>query len=121
MILVDTSVWIEHLRAGSPPLATLLEQGQVLIHPWVLGELACGHLRHRDQVLPLLGNLARSVVATEVEILQAIERHRFMGRGIGYVDAGLLTSCLLSGCRIWSLDRRLLAVAEPMGLSHGPS
>lgn len=118
MILVDTSVWIEHLRAGSPPLAALLEQGEVLIHPWVLGELACGHLHDRAHVLPLLGNLARALVATEIEILEAIELHGLMGRGIGYVDAGLISSCLLSSCRLWSLDRRLLAVAEPMGLAY---
>lgn len=120
MILVDTSVWIEHLRAGSPPLAALLEQGEVLIHPWVLGELACGHLHDRAQVLPLLGNLARAVVATETEILEAIELHGLVGRGIGYVDAGLIASCLLSSCRLWSLDRRVLAVAEPMNLAYEP-
>lgn len=87
----------------------------------MLGELACGQLHRRDEVLSLLANLARSVVATEAEILQAIELHGLMGRGIGYVDAGLLTSCLLSGCRLWSLDRRLHTVAESLGLAHEPT
>jgi predicted nucleic acid-binding protein len=121
MILIDTSVWIEHLRSGLPALAFLLEHGDPRIHPWVIGELACGRLRDREQVLALLGNLAGTVVATEVEILHTIETHRLMGRGIGFVDAGLITSCLLSGCRLWTLDRRLAAVAGDMELAHGPS
>lgn len=121
MILVDTSVWVEHLRSAPQAVAALLEQGDPLIHPWVIGELACGNLNHRAQVLSLLGNLPSSVVASEAEILQTIDAHGLMGRGIGNVDAGLITSCLLSGCRLWTLDRRLAAVAGSMGLAWCPS
>ena len=86
MILVDTSVWVEHLRRGMPHLATLLQSGKVLIHPWVISELACGNLRNRSQVLDLLQGLPAATVASDAEMLLLIERERLMGRGIGYVD-----------------------------------
>ncbi|MEA5410793.1 type II toxin-antitoxin system VapC family toxin [Synechococcus sp. BA-120 BA3] len=116
MILVDTSVWVEHLRCGMPRLATRLLEGEVLIHPWVIGELACGHLRHRRQVLSLLQGLPAAVVASDEEVLLLIERDQLMGRGIGYVDVHLLASARLSHCRLWAQDRRLAAVAEEHGL-----
>ena len=117
MILVDTSVWVEHLRRGVPRLATLLQEGEVLIHPWVIGELACGHLRNRADVLELLQGLPAAVVASDQEVLLLIERERLMGRGIGYVDAHLLASARLSHCRLWTQDRRLAAVAQEQGLT----
>lgn len=117
MILVDTSVWVEHLRRGLPRLATLLQEGEVLIHPWVIGELACGHLRNRQQVLQLLQGLPLATVANDAEVLLLIERQRLMGRGIGYVDAHLLASARLSHCRLWTQDRRLAAVALEQGLA----
>jgi predicted nucleic acid-binding protein len=95
VILVDTSLWVEHLRRGLPRLATLLQEGQVLIHPWVIGELACGNLRHRSAVLNLLQGLPAAMVASDAEVLLLIERDRLMGRGIGYVDAHLLASAKL--------------------------
>ena len=104
MILVDTSLWVEHLRRGLPRLATLLQEGQVLIHPWVIGELACGNLRHRSAVLNLLQGLPAATVASDAEVLHMIERDRLMGRGIGYVDAHLLASAKLSRCDLWSRD-----------------
>ena len=116
MILVDTTVWVEHLRRGLPSLATLLQEGEVLIHPWVIGELACGNLRNRQQVLELLQGLPVATVASDAEVLLLIERDRLMGRGIGYVDAHLLASARLSHCRLWTQDRRLAAVAHEQGL-----
>ena len=115
MILVDTSVWVEHLRHGLPRLATLLQEGEVLIHPWVIGELACGYLRNRHQVLELLQGLPTATVASDAEVLLLIEGDRLMGRGIGYIDAHLLASARLSHCRLWTQDRRLAAVAPEQG------
>ncbi len=117
MILVDTSVWVEHLRHGLPRLATLLQEGEVMIHPWVIGELACGNLRNRQQVLELLLGLPMATVASDTEVLLLIERERLMGRGLGYVDAHLLASARLSHCRLWTQDRRLASVALEQGLT----
>ncbi len=117
MILVDTSVWVEHLRHGLPRLAVLLQAGKALIHPWVIGELACGNLRNRADVLELLQGLPAAVVASDSEVLLLIERDRLMGRGIGYVDAHLLASAKLSHCQLWSQDRRLVALAQERGLA----
>lgn len=117
MILVDTSVWVEHLRRGLPRLATLLQDGEVLIHPWVIGELACGTLRNRRRVLDLLQGLPAVTVARDAEVLLLIERDQLMGRGIGYVDAHLLASARLSHARLWTLDRRLAAAAQEQGLA----
>ncbi|OOG24735.1 VapC toxin family PIN domain ribonuclease [Thioalkalivibrio denitrificans] len=120
MILVDTSVWVDHLRAGDADLAALLEAGQVLVHPFVLGELACGNLRHREEVLRLLKDLPRAVTATDDEVLFFIERNALMGCGIGYVDAHLLASLRLNGSsRIWTRDKRLRSVADAQGVAYG--
>jgi len=117
VILVDTSVWVEHLRLDLPRLATLLHKGEVLIHPWVIGELACGNLRDRSQVLELLKGLLAATVASDAEVLLLIEQDRLMGRGIGYVDAHLLAAARLSHCRLWTQDRRLAAVALEQGVA----
>ncbi len=117
MILVDTSVWVEHLRHGLPRLATHLQEWEVLIHPWVIGELACGNLRNRSQVLELMQGLPAATVASDAEVLLLIERDRLMGLGIGYMDAHLLASARLSHCRLWTQDRRLAAVAQEQGLA----
>jgi predicted nucleic acid-binding protein len=115
VILVDTSVWVEHLRLGVSRLATLLQEGEVLIHPWVIGELACGNLRNRQQVLELLLGLPMATVASDAEVLLLIEREQLMGRGIGYIDAHLLASARLSHCWLWTQERRLAAVAPEHG------
>ena len=119
MILVDTSVWVDHLRAGDKALATLLNNSQALMHPFVLGELACGNLRNREMVLRLLKDLPRSVLATDDEVLFFIERHALMGRGIGFVDAHLLAAVMLGGAaRLWTRDKRLRAVADSLTLAY---
>ena len=95
MILVDTSVWIDHLRIGDPQLTALLQEAQVLAYPWVIGELALGQLSRRSEVLPLLSNLPQAKVATEAEVMTLVETRRLFGLGIGYVDAHLLAATLL--------------------------
>lgn len=118
MILVDTSVWIDHLRSGEPALATALEGGRVLMHPLVLGELACGNLKNRSEVLRLLGDLPAAPTAADPEALGFIERRALMGRGIGYIDVHLLASAALAGVgRLWTRDRRLAAVAAELELA----
>jgi predicted nucleic acid-binding protein len=118
VILVDTSVWIDHLRSGEPALATALEGGRVLMHPFVLGELACGNLENRGEVLRLLGDLPVAPTATDPEALGLIERRALMGRGIGYIDIHLLASAALVGVgRLWTRDRRLAAAAAELELA----
>lgn len=113
MILVDTSVWIDHLRSAITPLAGLLEAESVLIHPFVIGELACGEIKRRREVLDLLSTLPSSVVATNEETLHFIEHHRLMGKGIGYMDAHLLAAAMLTdAARLWTREKRLRAIAS---------
>ena len=118
MILVDTSVWINHLRKGSTLLNSLLLNSAVLIHPFVIGELACGNLHNRSQILTLLGDLPASTLAEDQEVLFFIEHNNLMGRGIGYVDAHLLASVSLSSpSSLWTVDRKLNDVATSLGLT----
>lgn len=117
MILVDTSVWVDHLRAGNPRLRSLLDEGLVLTHPFVLGELACGSLRNRREVLGLLGTLPQVGVADHDEVLALISDRRLYGSGLGWVDMHLIAGALLSDSSLWTLDHRLAAVAEALGLS----
>ncbi len=118
MILVDTSVWVDHLRRGDASLSALLLDAGVLTHPFVVGEIACGHLCKRQEILSLLDALPIVPVASDAEVRYFIEENALMGRGIGYIDAHLLASTALSGStRIWTRDRRLAAVADDMSLS----
>ena len=118
MILVDTSVWIEHLRKGLPRLAGILERGLVLMHPFVLGEVACGNLKKRAQVLQLMGELPTLPAVSDKEALHFIERRALMGRGIGYIDVHLLAATALAGtARLWTLDQRLAALAAELDLA----
>lgn len=107
MILVDTSVWIEHFRAGNPRLQKLLQEGEVATHPMVLGELACVDLPKRAKTLRLLSHLPRIPQAADHLVLQSIDSRRLFGKGIGWIDAHLLTASLLSSVPLWTLDRRL--------------
>jgi predicted nucleic acid-binding protein len=120
MILVDTSVWVDHLRAGDAALEGLLNHSQVLMHPCVLGELACGNLHNRGEVLRLLKALPQAIVASDEELLFFIERNALMGRGIGYVDTHLLAAVALGGStQLWTRDKRLRSVAEALNLAYG--
>ena len=121
VILVDTSVWVDHLRTGNPKLAALLHNGQVLAHPFVLGELALADLGPRNEILGLLANLPQVRTATDPEALVLIENHRLFGRGIGFIDAHLLAATFLTpGTGLWTHDQRLAAVALGLGLAGGP-
>lgn len=118
MILVDTSVWVDHLRRGDTQLAELLEGGGVVIHPFVVGEIACGTLADRPLILELLQALATVVVADNDEALGFIERHGLYGKGIGFIDVHLLASvALTAGASLWTRDKRLHSVAEELGLA----
>jgi hypothetical protein len=121
MVLVDTSVWIDHLRGGDRRLEALLEVGGVIIHPFVVGELACGNLRNRSAVLSLLRQLPEAREATHPEVLQFIENKRLMGR-IGYVDAHLLAATALSDtARLWTHDQRLGDAAAQLSCDFKPN
>lgn len=118
MILVDTSIWIDHLRASDEQLARLLETGQVLAHPFVIGELALGNLRNRDAVLGALQDMPQAAVATEPEVLRFIGEKGLFGLGIGYIDAHLLAAVLLTpGSLLWTRDKRLLAASTQLGIA----
>ena len=116
MVLADTSVWIEHFRHREPALADRLSEGLVLMHPFVAGELACGNLKHRAAILSDLEALPASRLASNAEVLQLIEDRRLWGRGLGWINAHLLASALLSNCGLWTLDTRLAKTARELGL-----
>ena len=119
MILADTSIWIDHLRyKGDPHLIALLRENSVWTHPWIVGEIACGNLAHRARVLRELQKLPQLRVARDYEVLFLIERHRLMGKRVGYVDAHLLAAALAQGARLWTKDKRLTIAADGLGILH---
>jgi predicted nucleic acid-binding protein len=117
VILADTSVWVDHLRRGSGGLMTLLDSEEVCCHPFIAGELACGNLRQRAEILRLLTRLPTIPVAEHGEVLHLVERNRLMGSGIGWIDAHLLAAAVVSGARLWTLDRPLAAAASRIGVA----
>ena len=119
MILADTSVWIDHFRGREEGLSSLLDTGQVLVHPFVIGELACGNIRGRAEVFTLLKHLPQAPVASQDEVLFFIESNELMGRGIGFVDAHLLASTALrDASRLWTQDKRLTRIAADLMLDY---
>jgi hypothetical protein len=119
MVLVDTSIWIDHLRKSDAALIQLLDAQQVLMHPYIIGELACGSLNPRADVLNLLSMLPSARLADTHEVLYFIEANQFYGRGIGYVDAHLLSSVALErSATLWTRDKRLFQLAQTIGLAH---
>lgn len=117
MILVDTSVWIDHLRNGDSTLVNLLNTGQVLTHPFVIGELALGSLRQRDVILSTLNDMPRAKIATDEEVLVLINQSNLYGVGIGYIDVHLLASVRLTpSSLLWTRDKRLRKAANQVGL-----
>jgi hypothetical protein len=118
MVLVDTSVWVSHLRNGDTDLATLLNDGRVLCHPLIVGELACGNLKDRSVILSFLQLLPMSIEAEHEEVLYFIENNRLMGKGIGYADAHLIASAVLTGIPIWTLDKKLAQVADSLHIKY---
>jgi predicted nucleic acid-binding protein len=117
MILADTSVWIEHFRHGDRRLADRLSEGLILMHPFVCGELACGNLKDRTSILSDLDALPSAKLASNAEVFHLIEDRRLWGRGLGWIDAHLLASGLLSNCRFWTFDTRLAKASAELGLS----
>jgi hypothetical protein len=118
LVLVDTSVWVDHLRRGDPALAALLEAARVLCHPAIIGEIALGTLRDPG-LIDLLSELPGASVATDTEVLALVRGHGLAGTGIGWVDAQLLAATLLTpGARLWTRDRRLAAASLRLGIAH---
>lgn len=122
MILVDTSVWIDTLRAPNRELQERVEAQEVLCHAMVVGELACGHLPERDRFIERLKAFPSLRTPADDELLALIERHAWMGRGIGYVDANLLGAVLADGnATLWTTDRKLRRLAEELGIARTPA
>jgi predicted nucleic acid-binding protein len=117
MVLVDTSVWIDHLRNGNARMKSLLHRELVLCHPFIVGELACGILHSRREILGLLAALPVARVAEHDEVLHLVETRDLSGRGLGWIDAHLLASALITGCSLWTLDGRLQKSAAALNLS----
>ena len=118
MILVDTSVWIDHLRNGNRQLVNLLNDGDVICHPFIVGELACGNIKNRKEVLSLMQSLPTAIQASHQEMLKFIEIKKLMGKGLGYIDAHLLASTFLSNVTLWSLDKKLSEIALRMKVGY---
>jgi hypothetical protein len=122
VILVDTSIWVDHLRLGDGVLVALLNSGSVLGHPWIVGEVALGNLAHRDEIIGLLQGLPQATLATDSEVLTLIQKESLSGAGIGYVDAQLLAATRLSSdARLWTRDKRLSAVTDRLELGFQPA
>ena len=117
MVLVDTSIWISHLRGGDPRLQSLLEDAQVMSHDFVIGEIACGELRNRNEILAFLEALPCASTVSQAEFIHFIEKKSLSGRGIGFVDVHLLASAQLMGISLWTLDHQLANVARDLKLA----
>lgn len=121
MTLVDTSVWVDHLRSNNAALVDLLESGSVLVHPFVIGEIALGSMAKREIVLDAMRNLPSAKAASDAEVWRFIDDWALYGRGIGYVDVHLLAAaCLTPETVLWTMDKRLGAVAAEFGLAFLP-
>jgi predicted nucleic acid-binding protein len=118
VILVDTSIWVNHFRRSDDGLAGLLQQAEVLCHPFVIGELSCGYLKNRREILRLLADLPSAAIADHQEVLQFVEMRKLMGQGIGWIDAHLLASTVISNCTLWTVDKKLRASAEAVGVAY---
>lgn len=118
MVLVDTSVWVAHLRTGNIGLETLLNDGHVVCNPFIVGELACGNLKNRSEILSLLQASAMVTQVDHEEVLQFIDNYRLMGKGLGYVDMHLLASAILTDIPLWTLDKKLKDVSSTLGIKY---
>ncbi len=115
-ILVDTSVWVTHFRFGESQLARMLDEEKVVCHPFVIGELACGTMKNRIEILDLLDSLPKVEITTHEEVLAFIENNHLMGQGLGYIDVHLLSSALISDVPLWTLDKALAKAASGLGV-----
>ena len=118
MVLVDTSVWVSHLRDGNVGLEKLLNDGDVVCHPFIVGELACGNLKNRHEILMYLQSLPKAILAEDGEVLKFIESHQLTGKGLGYIDVHLIASALLTNVLLWTLDKTLGKFTEKIGINY---
>jgi len=117
MVLVHTSIWVHHLRQGNTGLEKLLNKGQVMCHRFIIGEIACGNIKNRTEILTLLQLLPMTTLAKHEEVMEFIETHKLMGRGLGYIDIHLAASAKLTGIPIWTLDKRFGDISKELGIS----
>lgn len=117
MVIVDTSIWVTHLRQGSRQLEKMLVEAEVMCHPFIVGELACGNLKNRTEIISLLQSLPMAPTIESDEFLFFIERNHLMGKGVGFVDVHLLASAQLAGVPLWTADKRLKSAADQLELS----
>jgi predicted nucleic acid-binding protein len=118
MVLVDTSVWVSHLHYGNEELQKLLLAGEVLCHPFIVGELACGNLKNRHEILTYLQSLPMTILAEDEEVLKFIENNQLMGKGLGYIDVHLIASAVLTNAPLWTLDKTLNKFTEKIGINY---
>ena len=118
MVLVDTSVWVAHLRDGNIGLDNLLNDGHVISHVFIIGELACGNLTNRAEILSFLYALPMAIYAEHEEVMNFIENYHLMGKGLGYIDMHLLASALLTNVSLWTLDKRLIEASSALGIAY---
>jgi predicted nucleic acid-binding protein len=118
MVLVDTSVWVSHLRHGNEGLQELLYDGEVVCHPFIVGELACGNLKNRNEILTYLQSLPMTILAEDEEVLKFIENNQLMGKGLGYIDVHLIASAVLTNVLLWTLDKTLNKLTEKIGINY---
>ncbi|NUO10140.1 MAG: PIN domain-containing protein [Candidatus Brocadia sp.] len=118
MVLVDTSVWVAHLRNGNTGLETLLNESHVICHPFIIGELACGNLKNRAEILSLLQALPMSTHLEHEEVMRFIEDHTLMGKGLGYIDIHLIASALLTDVPLWTIDKKLNEISSKLGIKY---
>jgi predicted nucleic acid-binding protein len=118
MVLVDTSVWVSHLRHGNEELRKLLHVGEVVCHPFIVGELACGNLKNRNEILTYLQSLPMTILAEDEEVLKFIENNQLMGKGLGYIDVHLIASAILTNVLLWTLDKTLDNFNEKIGINY---
>ncbi len=117
MVLVDTSVWVSHLRDGNVGLEKLLRDGEVVCHPFIVGELACGNLKNRDEILTYLQSLPMTILAEDEEILKFIKNNQLMGKGLGYIDIHLIASAVLTDVPLWTLDKTLDKLSKKIDIT----
>jgi len=118
MVLVDTSVWVSHLRDGSAGLEKLLNDGEVVCHPFIVGELACGNLKNRYEILTFLQSLPMAILAEDEEVLKFIENNQLMGKGLGYIDIHLIASAVLTDVPLWTFDKTLDNFTKKIGKNY---
>ena len=118
MVLVDTSVWVSHLRNGDVGLDKLLNDGEVVCHPFIVGELACGNLKNRHEILMYLQSLPMAILAEDGEVLKFIENHQLMGKGLGYIDVHLIAAAVLTDVPLWTFDKTLDKITGKIGINY---